>query len=143
MEYENGEPKDIPDNQRAKFQTRKGREVLDGGGVKPDVYVEPGKRPTLVKALQNQHIIFDYVTQYVLDNPTIDSADAFTFDDYQDFVRFVNKSDFNYETDSEKKLAQLRSALEKEEMDEQIASEMEKTAKLIEKEKEKHLMQYR
>ncbi len=142
VEYENGEPKDIPDEQRAKFKTRKGREVLDGGGVKPDVFVEPGKRPTIVKALQDQDIIFDYVTQYVLDHPEIDSADAFTFEDYDGFIRFVKKSAFEYKTVSETKLAQLRSALEKEEMDEAIASEMEKSAKLIEKEKEKHLVQY-
>ena len=33
VEYQDGEPVDIPDEQRSKFKTRNGRVVLDGGGV--------------------------------------------------------------------------------------------------------------
>ncbi|MCB0640654.1 MAG: PDZ domain-containing protein, partial [Phaeodactylibacter sp.] len=39
VEYQDGEPVHIADDKRAKFRTRNGRVVLDGGGVKPDVIV--------------------------------------------------------------------------------------------------------
>lgn len=142
VEYENGEPKNIPDDQRAKFKTRKGRDVLDGGGVKPDIHVEPGKTPTIVKKLQARNIIFDYVTQFVLEHPEIDSADAYAFGDYDDFVRFVRKSDFDYTTETEAKLRQLKKAMEKEDMEDALDPEVERLTKLIDKEKESHLMQY-
>jgi carboxyl-terminal processing protease len=143
VEYENGEPKEIPDEKRAKFKTRKGREVLDGGGVKPDIILDPPKQPTIINRLENQDIIFNYVTEFVLKNPTIDSADAFTFTDYKGFLSYVKKSDFKYTTETEKSLKKLEEVVSNEEMNEQLEDELKSMKKLIEGEKEKHLTEYK
>jgi carboxyl-terminal processing protease len=143
VEYENGEPKDIPDEDRAKFKTRNGREVLDGGGVKPDIAVDPPKSPTIVKRLQGQNIIFNYVTEFVLKNPTIDSADQFTFTDYKDFTSFVKKSDFKYNTETEKVLKRMEKVVAEEDLNEPLKKQLESMKKLVEVEKEKHLDLYK
>ncbi len=108
VEYKNGEPVDIPDSRRAKFNTRNGRTVLDGGGVTPDIMLQQPADEPLVKALSNQHLIFDFVTEYCLANPTIDSVEQFRFADFDAFLKFVELRGFAYETESEKLLREFR-----------------------------------
>ncbi len=108
VRYKNGEPVDIPESERAQFKTRNGRVVLDGGGVKPDVLLPHDTAAGVVTALLQQHIIFDYATQYALRHPSIDSIELFSFTDWDDFSRFVQSKNFEYESASEKKLKELR-----------------------------------
>jgi len=110
VRYKNGEPVDIPESERAQFKTRNGRTVLDGGGVKPDVLLPHDTAAGVVNALLRQHIIFDYATQYALKHPSIDSIELFAFTDWDDFSRFVQSRNFEYESASEKKLRELGAA---------------------------------
>ena len=114
VQYKNGEPVDIPESERAKFKTRAGRTVLDGGGVKPDVVLPVDSATGIIKALLEQHIIFDYVTEWALKNPTIDSIETFNFTEWEAFAAFVQKRQFNYVSESEKKLQELQSLNAKE-----------------------------
>jgi len=108
VEYENGEPKDIPDEQRASFKTKKGREVLDGGGVSPDLRLKAEQKSEILEALVDQKLIFKYVNKY-LDENSIDSLalEDVIFDDYNDFMRFLSSSKFSYETKAEQKLKEM------------------------------------
>lgn len=108
VRYKNGEPVDIPESERAQFKTRNGRIVHDGGGVKPDVVLPHDTATGVVKALLDQHIIFDYVTQYALQHKSIDSAEVFSFTDWDDFNRFAQSKNFDYETATEKKIKELK-----------------------------------
>ncbi len=108
VEYKNGEPVDIPDSRRTKFATRNGRTVLDGGGVTPDIALKQPADDPIVKALVNQHLIFDFVTQYCLKNPSIDSVDRFRFTDFDAFLKYVESREFKYETESEKLLSEFK-----------------------------------
>lgn len=114
VRYKNGQPVDIPDSERAKFKTRNGRQVLDGGGVAPDVMLPVDTAMGVVRALLDQNIIFDYVTQWALKHPSIDSIEVFSFTEWDDFTRYVQKRNFTYESDAEKKLKELKAAAEKE-----------------------------
>ncbi len=124
VEYKNGEPVDIPDSRRTKFTTRNGRTVLDGGGVTPDIALDQPADDPIVKALVNQHIIFDFVTQYCLKNPTVDSVDRFKFTDFDAFLKYVESRDFQYETDSEKLLRDFKDKAAKDgyKLDAEIAA---------------------
>lgn len=106
VEYEDGEPLDIPDDQRAKFKTRAGRTVLDGGGVAPDIRVEKASDEGVIKALVDEFILFDYVTEWTLDHPTIDSVASFKFNDWPNFMQYLEERAFSYESESEKLLLQ-------------------------------------
>jgi carboxyl-terminal processing protease len=104
VEYLNGEPVDIPDSKRTKFTTRNGRTVLDGGGVTPDLPLKQPADDPMVKALIQEHLIFDFVTQYCLNRKEIPAVNEFTFTDFDAFLKFVESRNFSYETESEKVL---------------------------------------
>ena len=108
VRYKNGAPVDIPESERAQFKTRNGRAVSDGGGIKPDVVLPHDTAAGVVKALLDQHIIFDYATQFTLKNKTIDSVEVFAFNDWDDFSRFVQSKNFDYESVTEKKIRELK-----------------------------------
>ena len=64
VEYSDGEPKDISDEDRGVFHTKNGRPVLDGGGVTPDVKLELDEVPSILKSLEKDDWIFKYINQY-------------------------------------------------------------------------------
>jgi len=108
VRYKDGEPVDIPEAERAQFKTRNGRTVLDGGGIKPDILLPHDTAMGVVKALLDQNVIFDYATLFAQKRPAIDSIEIFEFTDFDDFSKFVQTKNFDYQTLSEKKLAELR-----------------------------------
>jgi len=124
VEYEDGEPVNIPDDQRTPFKTRNGRTVLDGGGVKPDMMVEKFTDAGIVKSLLDQHLIFDYVTMYCQGKDSIAPVEDFRFTAFDDFVDFLNRQSFEYDSKSEKLLKKLQETSEEEgyELDERIAA---------------------
>ena len=107
VEYANGEPVDIPDNQRTKFKTVAGRTVLDGGGVKPDLVVDRDASSNILEVLEKNYIVFDYATQYAIKHEEIGPVDQFQFTDWAAFVAFLEKRDFDYDTPAEKKVREL------------------------------------
>ncbi len=113
VEYENGEPKDIPDSQRSKFKTKNGRLVLDGGGVTPDVKLMAKNIYPVTKALVDQNIIYEYVNKYCQNKDSIAKVGTFNFSDYADFTDFLKKKGFKYETEAEAHLKSAKEELEK------------------------------
>jgi len=111
-EYDDGEPIDIPDSERAEFKTRNGRIVLDGGGVTPDVKLDAPKVPVVLEKLKEQDIIFNYVTNYVKGKSGGEDVETIVFTDFEDFKSFAEKQNFEYETNTEKTLIELREAFE-------------------------------
>ena len=87
------------------FMTRNGRKVQDGGGVLPDIEITSAKANELTTALMNNNIIFDFATQYYYKHQ-LQGPGSFNFSesDYQDFKTYVSRSDFSYETETEKVL---------------------------------------
>ena len=112
VEYENGEPKDIPDSQRSKFKTRNGRTVMDGGGVTPDVKLPARKVSAVTQALIDQHIIFDYVNNFCQHKEKIDTIGVFKFTDFAGFAEYLKKRNFQYETETEKYLNKAKESME-------------------------------
>lgn len=104
----------IPDSLTTVYHTAAGRPVRDGGGISPDIVVEPEKIPNILFYLMNDNLIFDYATHYVLTHPAIGSAENFelTDADYRDFKDRVKAADFKYDRQSEKFLATLKESAE-------------------------------
>ena len=116
VRYKNGEPVDIPEAERAPFKTRNGRTVLDGGGVKPDVLIPVDTPSGITRALLEQNTIFNYVTEWAIKHPAIDSAEAFKFQEWPSFAEYVKQSGFQFETEAEKQLKALQTAAEKDQI---------------------------
>jgi carboxyl-terminal processing protease len=108
VEYKDGEPIDIPDEKRTPFKTRNGRTVLDGGGVSPDIVIDELANKPIVQSLVEQDLIFHYVTDFCRKYDSIASVEAFRFDDFDGFIKFVGEQNFEYDTESEKLLKTLK-----------------------------------
>ena len=103
-----------PDSLTTVFHTAAGREVRDGGGIRPDIEVKGDKIPNIVFYLMNDDLIFDYATQYCCDHPTLASVDDFklTDADYEAFKKLVKSRNFTYDRQSEKMLKSLKEIAE-------------------------------
>lgn len=141
VQYKDGEPVNIPDDQRAVFKTRGGREVLDGGGVKPDVMIDPFSEESLVRELMNRHVVFDYVTNFALRNPEITSVEDFHFEDFDDFLNFVESEGFDYETEAERALRALRNKVDETQTD--ILADLDRLSEKLSSVKQTSLLEYR
>ena len=108
VEYEDGTPIDIADSLRTPFKTRNNRTVLDGGGVKPDLLLDKSESSKIINSLNSKHLIFDYVTKYCLKKETISALEDFHFDQFDEFVSYLEKRGFEYQTESEALLQQLQ-----------------------------------
>ena len=99
-----------PDSLTTVFHTAAGREVRDGGGIRPDIEVKMDKTPNILFYLVNDDMIFDYATQYVIKHPTIAKVEDFqlTDADYADFKEMLKKRDFTYDRQSEEVLKKLK-----------------------------------
>jgi len=99
----------VADSLKTAFQTKNGRTVYDGGGVDPDIVVERESYAEIVGSLVSKQLIFDYATEFVLENDSIDAPGVYKITDelYEDFVAFLSDKDYEYETHTEKELTKL------------------------------------
>ena len=141
-EYENGEPKFIPDDERAVFYTKNRRPVLDGGGVAPDVELPAPIDPPFIQALKRDHLPFKFLNKYVEEQTLPDTITDLNFDAYDKFLAFVDSRDFKYETATEKKFKQLIDVSEKEGYLDGIQKDIDNILVKIHKEKEDDREQY-
>ena len=103
-----------PDSLTHVFHTAAGREVRDGGGIRPDIEVKMDKTPNILFYLVNDDMIFDYATQYVIKHPTIAKVEDFqlTDADYSDFKEMLKRRNFSYDRQSEAMLKKLKEMAE-------------------------------
>jgi carboxyl-terminal processing protease len=104
------------------FKTQNGRNVVDGGGILPDILI--GKDPlssSFTQALMKQHMIFLYACYYQKNHPKIASAETFIFteNDLMDFQNWLKNQKFSFESPVEK---QVKLAIELAKKDNAYAS---------------------
>jgi len=104
----------IPDSLTHVFYTACGREVRDGGGIKPDVEVLADSLTNIVyylsgTARDSSEVMFDYVVDYIAKHPTIAPAAEFsiTDEDFEEFKQRVLSSGFTYDRISDEALKNL------------------------------------
>lgn len=107
---EDGNVERIPDSLTTVFRTAAGREVRDGCGISPDREVKLERVPNLLYYLANDDCLFDFVTSWWLQHPTIEPAETFTVtDEMVAALRdSVSASGFTYDRGSEKILSSLK-----------------------------------
>ena len=104
----------IADSLTNVFYTRGGREVRDGGGIKPDVEVKNDTMSNIAyylsaAGLDSTEVMFDFVVDYISRHPTIALASDFhlTDQDWQAFRQRVIDSGFSYDPVSKKQFDEL------------------------------------
>lgn len=104
----------IPDSLTTVFHTAAGREVRDGGGIRPDIEVKGDKYPNILYYLINDDVIFDYATQYCLTHDSLTDINKFSLTDadYAEFKALVKARNFKYDRQSELMLKSLKEMAE-------------------------------
>lgn len=124
----------VPDSLTNEFRTAHGRIVRDGGGIKPDVEIEPEKfSNNLLFYLITENKIFNYATDYCLKHDKIAVPEVFSITDneYEDFKKTVTSSDFKYDRQSETILKSLKEVAEFEGYTESAKAEFEALEKKL------------
>ena len=117
----------VPDSLARVFHTAGGREVRDGGGIKPDVEVRPDSLPTLIYDLVSSDEFFDWATDYCSKHEQIAPAGEIKLSDeeYNQFVQYITDAGFKYNRRSEELLKVLRDVAKREGYLEQAEQEFE------------------
>ena len=102
----------VPDSLTNVFYTRGGREVRDGGGIKPDITVEEDSLSSVAIDIVNSDELFHFATRYVRQHPTIAPASRFRISEaeYREFVDYIVGSGFECHRRTDEVLKLLREA---------------------------------
>ena len=138
---EDGSVGHIPDSLTKEFKTLNGRTVRDGGGIIPDVEIPSKSYSRLVYSLVLNGIIDSYVLDYVRNHKTIAPLDEFHFSDadFEDFIEFAKKQEFDYRSSAKALFDQMKLELEKDGIAESMESEIKALEKALEMDKEKFI----
>ncbi len=121
-----GNVKVIPDSLIKEYTTRGGRKVYDGGGIMPDIRLEPEYISRFAATLYAMGFIDDFGDDYIRRNGyrEMDVASfRITDQDFDDFTRFMEDKEVKYESETRAALKLIRRAAENDrfkELEEQI-----------------------
>jgi carboxyl-terminal processing protease len=106
----------IPDSLISEFYTKNKRKVYDGGGVAPDITLQEEELSNLTISLIRQFKIFDFATRFRYENASIPSTDRFVINDaiYSSFIKYVSESNFDYTSETEAILKELKETAKNE-----------------------------
>lgn len=102
----------VPDSLTSLFHTAAGREVRDGGGIKPDVEVKGDSLPNIALYLDRvdtTSVLLNYEVDYMKTHPTVARPSEFEFSDadYEVLKQQIVESGFTYDRLSDKYLKDL------------------------------------
>lgn len=125
---EEGRVEKVPDSLITAFKTKNGRIIYDGAGILPDYKTEAVKYSNILATLLNKNYVFTYVNYYLLTHPqykTTASTVSLSDDDYAGFINYLKDKDYNYKTQSDFALEDLKTDASNEKYYESIKTEYE------------------
>ncbi len=111
---EDGSVGKISDSLMTSFLTSNGREVKDGGGILPDIVIEPEKYGMIIPSLLKERLFFHYATNYRFLNDSISDDFIFSESDFIDFKTYLSDKEYTYKTETEIALKELKKEAEEE-----------------------------
>ncbi len=140
-----GTPATIPDSLAVAFKTKNGRIVYDKGGIEPDVPMPLEYASNVLGALMINNLIFDFCNEYHATHTAIPPADQFSVDDdlYQEFVEFVKGKNYDYTSETEEVMADLKKAAEDEHYYEKLAPLCQQMTETLKAEKAAELQTHK
>ena len=120
---EDGSVGKIADTLKTAFKTKNGRTVYDGGGIEPDIEVEKSPISNIAISLIQKRLIFDYATDYRHRNEKIAAVEDYQFSDFEDFKLFLSDKEYEYHTETEDVVEELKEIAEGELYYESISAE--------------------
>ena len=148
LDYSNRNPDGsagiVADSLKKAFKTSNGRVVYDGGGIDPDIAIQPVEVPAILEAMVNNLLIFDYATLYYHTHQTIPEPTEFSLskDDFEEFKSWLQDKSLNYDTELELLLKKLKESTNTEKAS-TLQTSIDKLQKMIAAKKVNDLDEYR
>lgn len=141
----NGTATLFTDSLKNTFYTKNGRLVYDAGGIIPDINIKADSLSKIAVSLYINHHIFNYATIYAASHPEIASADKFMLSDseYQDFLNYITNKEYDYTTNTERKLNELTEAMREDKYYETFSTELEELRTAVQHNKEDDLQNFK
>ncbi len=135
----------VSDSLKTLFKTSAGREVYDGGGIAPDIVVINEQKDKLIKKLDKEFVIFDFITNYMKKNNISEKPENLTVGEtgYNDFINFIKKGEVNYKSDLESQLEKMERTIKKEDVNSKTLNLISELKQQAEKEKWNELNKYK
>ncbi|OGC89559.1 MAG: hypothetical protein A2W25_14440 [candidate division Zixibacteria bacterium RBG_16_53_22] len=108
------------------FHTKGGRIVYGGGGITPDIVVDPEKLTALELNLERLSLFFDFALRYTAAHPGIKPDFQVTDAIVAEFRDFLKERSFTYKNEVENKLEELEKIARENENDQSVFAEIEK-----------------
>lgn len=126
------------DSLKKEFKTKGGRKVYDGGGVSPDMAVDPRIVSPVAQSLITKFILFDYASKYRSTHASIPAVKNFslTDTDFQDFLNFIKGKEYDYTTKTEQSLEEFRKKAQDEKYFDAIKDSYDKLKLKLQQDKE-------
>ena len=106
------------------YKTKNGRQVFDGGGVFPDENLGTSKNASIVNAIVNDNLIFNYATHYYYNNQVTDvNSLKLSNSDFSNFKNYLKSNNFSFETETEKALSKALEVAKKEALNDDIQND--------------------
>ena len=138
---EDGSVGHIPDSLTHEFKTAGGRTVRDGGGITPDIVINPHQYSRLTYSLVMNGVVEQYALEYVRRHRSIPPTDEFRLSDqeYEDFIAFAQGKTFDYRSSAKTYFDYVRKELERDGLTEAMAPQLESLGKALDMEKDEFL----
>ena len=123
-----------PDSLTNVYRTAAGREVRDGGGLKPDVDIDWGKVSRLLYNIARDNWAFDFATRFAATHPSIPAPEDFEITDeiYADFKASIDPARFKYDKVGEELIKRLNETLDDEGyMNDSVRSQLDGLSRLL------------
>ncbi len=124
-----------PDSLRREFRTAHGRGVFELGGIAPDTVVELPEPVALQQELLRKSMFFRFATNYAAQHKELPADEVLL----QDFRRFLEEKNFDYQDQGEFKLKELREIAAKSNYGGTTMKDIDRLAAQLQEEKSKAL----
>ena len=136
----------VPDSLISEFRTAGGRKVYNGGGIVPDVKLEPKYASRFAITLYSMGYMEDWADEYMRKHHN-DTIEVRTFElreeDYADFCNFIQERDVPYESETRKALSAFEEAAEQDRYTDVLKDVIEELKGLIKDDKMSNMQTYR
>jgi len=133
------------DSSAMAFKTKGGRTVYDYGGVEPDIILTIDEYSTVLLAMFQKNIIFNYANEFKLNNNSIPTVDKFVFTNtmYDDFLKYVSDKHLEYETFTERQIKLLKESVKADKFDNDVDASVASLEAVVLKNKSNDLVRFK
>ncbi|MBN2729317.1 MAG: S41 family peptidase [Bacteroidales bacterium] len=142
---QNGKAMHYSDSLKKTFYTENGRMVYDQGGIIPDLVLKPDSLSDIAISLYLNNHIFNFASLYTSKHDKIAPAAEFIINDndYNAFLSYISNKEYDYTTNTERKLGELAEAMKEDKYYETFKNELDNLQTAVQHNKEEDLENFK